>query len=354
MHSRPIQSDGWLAPVDTVGAMEANGDRASEYTVPRWDSTARAKLTKQFFASPYGAPLNDPDRRRLFQSLLRYAISWSSGAPLHWTPEKVRGLLCPWIASNLVDDAGFLAMAPALLRAFVRFADEQEGVRAYKTRRTLEAIEQNEPLFQNQIRSDRSRGRYLLRDDWSGSGSSRVDKLSAAVGGLTQLRALDAEPLPDSLFDWSDIPDEVCGVVEEILVLTDRCCDKMFDTEYRTACRRLLARAAAGDPSFFQSTRGIDKSAAAVVWCICEANGSLRHTTGLELRAERRVFVKDVLAHFGTSSSGVSECAAGLLRAADPNDGQCREPQGSADFLIATTRRQLIALRERYLDDLSS
>ncbi len=333
--------------------MGSNGDHASESAPPRWDPAARAGLTKRFFASDYGAPLDDPDRRRLFQSVLRYAVHWSAGGPLDWNPGEVATLLGSWIPANILGEVGYLALAPALIRGFVRFAHEEQGVSAYRTRRTLEAIERIEPSFENSIRSESARRRYAWSYEEGGSGSSKVNKLCDAVGGLAELRRLDAEPLPDSTFDWSGIPDEVRGVVGEILTLTDHCCDEMFDTEYRTACRRLLARAASGDPSLFRRSGRVDKAAAAVMWCVCTANGLLRDTTGSAVCAERRLPARELLAHFGTLRGGVSERAAALLRAADPDDDMYRRARGSADFLVSATRRQLVAFRERHLDDLA-
>ena len=70
--------------------------------------------------------------------------------------------------------------------------------------------------------------------------------LRNAAGGDEALRALDDRPLPDEDFDWAGIPVDVHDKVAEVLGLVDACCDDLLDVEYRTACRRLLARVADG------------------------------------------------------------------------------------------------------------
>jgi len=60
--------------------------------------------------------------------------------------------------------------------------------------------------------------------------------------------------------------------VAEVLALLDRCCDELLDTEYRTACRRFLARAAAGDPEIFRRRSKPASAAAAVCWVIGKAD----------------------------------------------------------------------------------
>jgi hypothetical protein len=85
-----------------------------------------------------------------------------------------------------------------------------------------------------------------------------------APGGRPWRRGLDDAPLPDEPFDWTGIPDDFHDKVAEVLALCDRCCDELLDVEYRTACRRLLARSAAGDPAVFRRRAGSGTAAAAI------------------------------------------------------------------------------------------
>lgn len=68
--------------------------------------------------------------------------------------------------------------------------------------------------------------------------------LALDVGDHAQLDRLDDNPLPDEPFRWDRIPDDVRARVHDVLALTDGCCEKLLDLEYRTACRRVLARIA--------------------------------------------------------------------------------------------------------------
>ena len=82
--------------------------------------------------------------------------------------------------------------------------------------------------------------------------SLKLCELAAEVGGDDVLEALDDSPLPDEPFDWTGIAEDIAPRVREVLAMVDRCCDDLLDVEYRTACRRLLARAAVGDPKVFR------------------------------------------------------------------------------------------------------
>ena len=94
----------------------------------------------------------------------------------------------------------------------------------------------------------------------------------------------------------------------------DRCADAQLDVEHRTAMRRFLSRAAAGDPRCPSAARPRPtRLAAAVAWAICTANrtiGSYRSPmTG-----------KDLLGHFGITGS-VSDRAQSLIRATKSTRG---------------------------------
>ena len=61
-----------------------------------------------------------------------------------------------------------------------------------------------------------------------------------------------------------------------MLELTDACCDELLDVEYRTACRRLLARVAAGDPAVFRRRASSATAAAAICWIVGKDNDLFR------------------------------------------------------------------------------
>ncbi|QGK48821.1 hypothetical protein [Mycobacterium intracellulare] len=86
------------------------------------DSISGTRHTDRFFTSPDGARLDDPDRRDLLESLLWYGTDYGPGDPLRWSPVRVEILLDDWIPRKIVAPVRYLAKAPELLRAFIRFA----------------------------------------------------------------------------------------------------------------------------------------------------------------------------------------------------------------------------------------
>ncbi len=354
----PEESESWPATRALVEwILQELPEGGTEYQRPKWDSDALAALADRFFASSYGAKLDDADRRRLLDSLLWYGTDYGTGDPLRWSVPKVEILLRDWIPRKIVADAAHLARAPDLLRAFIGFAHAEVGIRAELTSEAVATVDVLEPEFQDIVRSDRPQGPYAILEalgldtgaaDWSfreSGGAEQVERLldglSRAVGGSAQLDSLHTEPLPDEPFDSDGIPDDIGARVGEILVLADRCCDEMLGLEYRTASRRLLARAAAGDPDLFRRKGRTDTFAAAVVWIIGKAN-DVFHLWGQGL------LVKDVLGHFGIRSGGVSQRAATLLEAAGFDCDTYDLRLGSPDFLVAARRRRIIELRDQY------
>jgi hypothetical protein len=159
----PLETETWpacraLVEWITQGLPEGG----SGYLRPRWDSTALAGLTDRFFGSPYGAGLDDADHRGLLKSLLWYATDYGPGDPLRWSPVKVEILLDDWIPRKIVAPAEYLAKAPDLLRAFIRFTHTEVGLRSDLTDETLAAIDNWEPQYQQTIRSARPQGPAAL------------------------------------------------------------------------------------------------------------------------------------------------------------------------------------------------
>ena len=159
----PLETETWpacraLVEWITRGLPEGG----TGYQRPQWDSAALARLADRFFASPYGARLDDPDHRGLLESLLWYGTDYGPGDPLRWSPVKVEILLDDWIPRKIVAPAEYLAKAPDLLRAFIRFAHAEIGLRSDLTDETLAAIDAWEPQYQQTIRSPRPQGPAAL------------------------------------------------------------------------------------------------------------------------------------------------------------------------------------------------
>ncbi|MGH9150003.1 MAG: DUF6398 domain-containing protein, partial [Acidimicrobiales bacterium] len=114
-------------------------------------------------------------------------------------------------------------------------------------------------------------------------------------------------------------------------------CDELLDVEYRTACRRLLARAAAGDPGAFRRGARVDNSSAGILWAVGTANSLFSPSLGA-LR------VKDIAAFFGVNQGGINQRGRTLVRAAGIAH---YSGLGSPDYLAAAARRRLIERRDR-------
>ena len=172
-----------------------------------------------------------------------------------------------------------------------------------------------------------------------------LESLDRKVGGRTQLMNLEEDPLPDEPFEWADVPDDIRPVVQEVLDSCDRCADELLDVEHRTAMRRLLSRAAVGDPAAFRRKASPTRGAAAVAWVICRANDTVGgYWSGLT--------TKDLLAWFGLKGS-VSQRAEPYLRAngVDPHRLYGSTDLGAVDLLTSTQRAAIIQSRDRYLND---
>ena len=355
----PLETETWpacraLVEWITRGLPEGG----TGYQRPQWDSAALARLTDRFFASPYGARLDDPDHRGLLESLLWYGSDYGPGDPLRWSPVKVEILLDDWIPRKIVAPAEYLAKAPDLLRAFIRFAHAEIGLRSDLTDETLAAIDDWEPQYQQTIRSPRPQGPAALLAALGVDTEDMTDVpvgpeesesfeqlmlrwLVLDVGDPIQLDRLDDNPLPDEPFRWEGIPDDVTARVREVLALTDRCCEEILDFEYRTACRRVLARVAFREPEVFRRKGRAETAAAALVWIVGKANDLFEQRTG-------GMQVRDLMSHFGLGQSSVAQRAATILRAGGFHDDTYIVRLGSPDYLVAARRRRIVKMRESY------
>jgi Domain of unknown function (DUF6398) len=128
-----------------------------------------------------------------------------------------------------------------------------------------------------------------------------------------------------------------------VLAACDRCCDDLLGAEYRTACRRLLARAGPGLSGMLQTTGKPEVIAAAACWVIGKGNERFGQRPG-ELR------VKDLMGYFGLGQSSVSERGYQIMRAAgiQPATAYPAVRLGSPGLLVSARRRRIIELRDRH------
>jgi hypothetical protein len=176
-------------------------------------------------------------------------------------------------------------------------------------------------------------------------------RVAAAVGGEAALDSLDDSPLPDEDFEWSGIPDDIRPMVAKINAECDKFCEGVGDRELRTACRRLLARAAVGGPDAFRRLSRIEVAAASVCWAVGKVNDAFgwhgSHGDGWDGAGAGGLgehggvlLVKDLLRFFGLTQSSVSQRAEVLLAGADWI--------GAPGLLTSWYRRHLMQVRDRY------
>ena len=191
---------------------------------------------------------------------------------------------------------------------------------------------------------------YADEDDWylrrpdlvqAELHSLKISDLANDVGGHDVLFALDTQPLPDEPFDWAGIAEDIVPRVQEVLAHVDRCCDGLLDVEYRTACRRLLARAAVGGPKVFRREGKSDTAAAAIVWIIGTANGIFEGH-------DRKMLASRVVHFLGVKSSAASR-ADTFLQAAGFRKRYVGLHLG-VNYLVSERRGWIIERRERYRD----
>ena len=232
--------------------------------------------------------------------MLWFGTGYATGDPFRWSPVTVELLLDDWFPRKVVAEPAYLAKLPDVVRGFIRYCHDRQGIRAALTAETLAAVDHYEPEYQRAIRSDRPQGPAALlarmfeaqdyEDDDLSTADILLEGLDRKVGGRMNLQNLDDAPLPDEPFEWAGIPEDVRPVVQEVLDSCDRCADELFDVEHRTAMRRFLSRAAAADPATFRRKASPVRGAAAVAWVIGRANDTVGgYSTGLTVQEAPRV-----------------------------------------------------------------
>lgn len=352
----PLESDTWPACRPLVEwLLRGLPDGGAVPELREWSADELEEIAAEFFASGFGKGRDNPDARGLLESILWFASGYSGTDPFRWSPVRVEILLTDWFPRKVVADQPFLAAMPDLLRAYIRFCDDRQGMFSARTAATLAAVDEWEPEYQQLIRAERLQGAHALAarlvpgfgdvDDWARDYAfDMLGLLERRVGGRVPLINLDAAPLPDEPFLWEGIPMDVRPVVEAMLADCDRVADEVQDLEFRTAMRRLLGRVAAGDPALLRRRASPTRGAAAVAWIIHRAN---HESFGPEL------LVQDLLAKFGVHGS-VSQRAEPMLRAigVDPSQRYIWINVAAGDLLTSKTRAAIIRMRDRNLKSL--
>jgi hypothetical protein len=349
----PLETDTWPASRPLAEwLLRLLPEGGTGYVRPKWSQAALRKLANRFFGSPFGRQFDDEDNRNLLDQFLWFGTDYGPGDPLRWSPVAVEILLADWIPRKIAADPALLAKAPALLRGFIRYCHDERGIRPSLTQETLAAVDHYEPEYQRVIRSLRPQGPEALLaamgllgepDDVFPIEKFLLDHLADDVGGYDVLDSLDDDPLPDEEFAWGSVPEDARDQVQKVLNGCDRCANDLFGPEYRTACRRLLARAARGIPGTSLASAKPEMVAAAVCWVIGRGNHRFGTRPG-ELK------VKDLTGYFGIGASTVSQRGYQVIRVAGlrlADDASVIRPD-PPDLLVSGRRRQIISQRDRY------
>lgn len=357
----PLETETWpacRALVEWVVRHLPTG--GTGYDRPAWSEQERDELAERFLASPLVADLPEHVARDLTDVMVWFACDHGPGDPLRWSMVSVEIFLTDFLLRKAMLPRSTMLRAPQVLEAFVRFAHDERDIRQELTAETLAGVQQHTSTFlsrlaeQDDVDSDdagrqlidllmrMSGGAPLLDDDgrpFTYEGAIRRS-LAERVGGEEALATLDTEPLPDEPLDLDRVPDDVHDRVRGIAAMTDACCEELLDLEHRTACRRLLADVAAGDPAIFRRRSRDDRAAAAVAWVVCKANDTLEpHSGGLA--------ATELVGWFGVDGS-VSQRAATMLGAIDlpgMHAGDMR--MGTTRYLVSAARAEIIERRDR-------
>ncbi len=154
----PLTSDSWpmCRPlVEWMLRMLPTGGVAPE--LKEWSQEEIAAISAEFFASPFGAPLDRDEERDLLDSVLWFATSYATADPWRWSPVTVEMLLADWFPRKVIAESSYLAKLPNLLRAWIRYCHDRNGIRADLTAETLAAVDEYEPEYLKLIRGDRQK-----------------------------------------------------------------------------------------------------------------------------------------------------------------------------------------------------
>ncbi|MDN5795767.1 MAG: DUF6398 domain-containing protein [Intrasporangium sp.] len=302
-------------------------------------------------------------------------FGWQLGMrdPLDWDPERVIVFLGEYLPSTVLPDPQTAQRFGPVLEAYLRWAAPRAGRTGKERAALLRAARAELPDYLEVAQSPQALAlRQALvdyedltemwddlgvvvigegRQDRDGSafeddstedlfGTTLLESLARHVGGQAALEALDDRPLPDEELDLSDVPTDTHDRVREVQSLVDAFADQSFGVELRTAARRFLARAAAGDPAIFRRASRAETAAAAVTWVVARGN----RLVGTE---DASMTVRELMDFFGVKGSPTNRAQV-FLNAVDTSMYTTGNPiLGAADLLVSSNRSSILGLRDR-------
>ncbi len=306
---------------------------------PMWAEEELAALRVEFLASEEGQGVDDVEDEFCVSMILSFGNGYNVGGPLRWSPAVAEIFLLDWMPRKVMVPFSDVERMPSLLGDFVRFAHRRQGLDSEFTGEVLEVIASMVEEYGEAMQDEGLADAY---EDFEFA-EFMLERLDEAVGGREALVALDDEPLPDEDFVWDGIAEDIHERVGEYLALLDSVAEAHLDVEHRTAMRRVLARAALGDPGIFRRRSLVARGAAAIGWAVCRAN----ETAGTFKQGPT---VEEAVGWFGVSGN-VSQRAGVFLQAIGaPDVGWWQAlPLGSADLLVSARRARILEERGRYM-----
>jgi hypothetical protein len=173
--------------------------------------------------------------------------------------------------------------------------------------------------------------------------------LARLVGGEDALASIAADPLPhDEPLDLAAVPAPLHDRMRPLGERLDDVAVRLFGPEVGTACRRLLVRAVAAEPGLLRDPARDDVVPGAVLWAVAKANdlvgpGHQMPVSAIQAVCGLRSSPSERGKAFAHAVAGPRGVPFGDLRySATPDLLEI----GSADLLVARTRRFLAVLRD--------
>ena len=318
---RPLLS--WLARLFPAGERT--------FALEEFEDEERADITDAFLQSPFASGLRSPDRREAVETILDFACRYGRYAPYGWSTTRLDIFLNDWYPRKIYADRQFHAAVVEALPRYIEFAHDRLAVPEEVSSQVVELAEIVAPSL--------GLGSPVVP---FGLSDVMLDHLAKRVGDREALEGLDAAPLPDEPMDWGGVAEEIRPAVSEVLEHLDALAAELESTEYRTAFRRALARAARGDADVFARRGSRLGLAAAVAWVVGKGNELFES-----------VAIGDMNEWFGLSRSySVGQRGQTVRKAMglDPYDTGWA-PYIGADLLISSVREDIIQQADYYQAD---
>lgn len=303
------------------------------------DPEALAEIVTDFLQSPEASALPASDDTANLAGWLTHFAQHEGGDPLRWSAVNVEIALVQALPFEPELTDAQLDLVPSVLPALVRYAHRETRISPPSQAETHDSIARWLPEFEQtrQITAP-MRAEFAARAAILGSPLDWHQYMLRRAAGTD---TVDLEPLPDEPLLLDGVPEDLHPVVTEISGHLDRLVDEAgfaaLGIEFRTACRRFLVGAAAGDPAVLRRRAKPLNTAATIAWMVGRGNELVGYSPA-------PVGSGDLQAWFGVSGLS-SDRGHALLDAFHgghaPKDLVPTVALGDARLLVGECRREL-------------